>query len=133
MINKEMNTTIMLTTHDMSDIEKLCSRVIVIDRGTKMFDGTIQEVKEKFGKQCKIEIDISGSELEANILRIHGIQRINRVNECINIEFRKDQISSADILNILISNKIAVKDFKIYEDDIEHIVRQMYSELPASK
>lgn len=132
-INKEMNTTIMLTTHDMSDIEKLCSRVIVIDSGTKMFDGTIEKVKAQFGNRCRIEIDSIGSEFDMDILKTRGIDTVNNVNGHLDINFRKDQITSADILNILISNKVVIKDFKIYEDDIDQIVRQMYSKLPVQE
>jgi ABC-2 type transport system ATP-binding protein len=48
-INKEFNTTIILTTHDMKDIQKLCNRVIIIDEGYLLYDGSINDIKRKIG------------------------------------------------------------------------------------
>ncbi len=129
-INKEMNTTIMLTTHDMSDIEKLCSRVIVIDNGTKMFDGSIDEVKEKYGNDCRIVIQTSDTDIDLNVLKMKGITSAEVRNGNIDIWYERKEISAANILNILVNNDISLKDFKIYEDDIDQIVRQMYNDLP---
>ena len=55
-INEKYNTTVILTTHDMNDIISLCNRVIIIDEGKILFDGHIDEVKNRFGN-IKIEFD----------------------------------------------------------------------------
>ena len=57
-INEKYNTTIILTTHDLNDIEELCSRIIIIDKGKKIYDGEINGVKEKFGYLTTVEIQI---------------------------------------------------------------------------
>jgi ABC-2 type transport system ATP-binding protein len=48
-INKEYGTTLILTTHDMADIEELCSRIIIIDQGQIMFDGSLEDIKNRYG------------------------------------------------------------------------------------
>ena len=57
-INKKYKTTIILTTHDLHDIEELCNRIIVIDKGQKCYDGNIQELKNEYGYLSKINLRI---------------------------------------------------------------------------
>jgi len=57
-LNREQKTTILLTTHDMQDIEALCSRVVVIDHGRIMHDGTLEKLKERYGGQTKLMLTL---------------------------------------------------------------------------
>ncbi|MBW1570170.1 ATP-binding cassette domain-containing protein, partial [Streptococcus sp. SPC0] len=57
-INQEEETTILLTTHDLSDIEQLCHRIFMIDRGQEIFDGTVSQLKETFGKMKTLSFDL---------------------------------------------------------------------------
>lgn len=54
-INEEFNTTVILTTHDIGDIEELCSRIIIIDEGKKIYDGGLDELKDTFGTKRKVD------------------------------------------------------------------------------
>ena len=55
-INQEEKTTILLTTHDLSDIEQLCDRIFMIDKGQEIFDGTVSQLKETFGKMKTLSL-----------------------------------------------------------------------------
>lgn len=55
-INQERNTTIILTTHDLSDIEALCSKMIIIDKGTLIYHGTLQELKNSYRNSDQVEL-----------------------------------------------------------------------------
>lgn len=58
-INRDYNTTVILTTHDMDDIEALCQRVIVIGKGKILFDGSISELRRLVGKERRLTIDFN--------------------------------------------------------------------------
>lgn len=57
-INQEEETTILLTTHDLSDIEQLCDRIIMIDKGQEIFDGTVTQLKQSFGKMKSLSFEL---------------------------------------------------------------------------
>lgn len=57
-INQEEKTTILLTTHDLSDIEQLCDRIIMIDKGQEIFDGTVTQLKQSFGKMKSLSFEL---------------------------------------------------------------------------
>ena len=58
-INQEEETTILLTTHDLSDIEQLCDRIFMIDKGQEIFDGTVSQLKETFGKMKTLSFELT--------------------------------------------------------------------------
>jgi ABC-2 type transport system ATP-binding protein len=53
-INREEQTTVILTTHDLTDIEELCPRIIIIDKGDILYDGPTEEIKQRFGKRRRV-------------------------------------------------------------------------------
>ena len=61
-MNKTEQTTIIFTTHDMQDVEKVCERLIIIDLGKKIFDGSIDEIKQKYANSKSIEIQLEDGE-----------------------------------------------------------------------
>ena len=61
-MNKTEQTTIIFTTHDMQDVEKVCERLIIIDLGKKIFDGSIEEIKQKYANSKSIEIQLEDGE-----------------------------------------------------------------------
>ena len=127
-INEKYGTTIILTTHDLNDIEELCNRIIIIDSGKKIYDGELEGVKEQFGYLTTIEIQLKD---KSNIEKINFARfkdddfKLNMKESKINITFNKNNISSADIIGevMKISNVI---DFNIKETSIEDIVKKMY-------
>jgi ABC-2 type transport system ATP-binding protein len=58
-INRERGTTVILTTHDLSDVEKLCARVMIIDHGKLLFDGTLDTLRERFGGKRELIVDFA--------------------------------------------------------------------------
>jgi ABC-2 type transport system ATP-binding protein len=55
-INEKYKTTVVLTTHDIGDIEELCNRIIIIDHGKIIYDGTLSDLKDKYGKKRKVTL-----------------------------------------------------------------------------
>lgn len=128
-INDDYGTTIILTTHDLNDIEELCNRIIIIDSGKKIYDGGLNEIKEKYGYMTNIEIQMKEKvELEeVNFIKELDAENmvINAVDNKINISFNKKIVSAADIIEKLIG-KFHILDFSIRETSIEDIVKKIY-------
>ena len=127
-INEKYGTTIILTTHDLNDIEELCNRIIIIDSGKKIYDGELEGVKEQFGYLTTIEIQLKDKN---NIEKINFRRfkdddfKLNMKESKVSITFNKNNISSADIIGEVMK-KSKVIDFNIKETSIEDIVKKMY-------
>ncbi|MEG6522504.1 ABC transporter ATP-binding protein [Desulfotomaculum sp. 1211_IL3151] len=121
-INQERGVTVILTTHDMSDIEKLCRRMILIDKGQVMYDGELAKIKEKFGQHRLLIIDLEGEEsgfsmAGAEVIREEGNRKWLR--------FNRRQISASQLIN-QISERYEIKDLAISDPEIDEMIRQIY-------
>ena len=129
-INAKYGTTIILTTHDLNDIEELCNRIIIIDKGKKIYDGEIEGVKEKYGYLTTVEIQVKENiNLDkfnefADMKKDEEFNLLYKDNKLF-ISFNKNKISSADIIGRTMK-KLNVIDFSIKETSIEDIVKKMY-------
>lgn len=128
-INAKYGTTIILTTHDLNDIEELCSRIIIIDKGKKIYDGEVEGVKEKYGYLTTVEIQVKEDNLESfneftDIKEDDEFNLTYKDNKLL-VTFNKNKISSADIIGRTMK-KLNVVDFSIKETSIEDIVKKMY-------
>ena len=130
-INKKYGTTIILTTHDLNDIEELCSRIIIIDNGKKIYDGSLEEIKSRYGARTSIElqvkkkIDLSSLSFKENLEE--DDLNIKEENNKIIATFNKNKISSSEIMSEILT-KVEVIDFKVIETSIEDIIKKIYSE-----
>jgi ABC-2 type transport system ATP-binding protein len=120
-INKERGVTVILTTHDMSDIEKLCKRMILIDKGKIMYDGELAKIKELFGADRILTIDFEGDvpfqEKGVQLIRAEGNRKWLR--------FNREEISTAQLL-AEIGKKYEIKDLIVQEPEIDYIIRKIY-------
>ncbi|MEH7117590.1 ATP-binding cassette domain-containing protein [Neobacillus vireti] len=128
-INEKYNTTILLTTHDLSDIEALCERVVMLDEGSIIYDGGLRELKEKWGDR---------KELQFQFLETVDISAVKKLTGGLPVVWEldeKDQIFTATVedRDELISHVIAqvvaafkIKDVKINETSTEEIIRNIY-------
>lgn len=129
-INKEFNTTIILTTHDLSDIEELCERIIIIDNGKKIYDGSLKDIKSSFGYMITLEAQIKG-EIKANLnLKEEFNIDDNDIEEYIDdgkliIKFNKNKVTSSEVI-YQVMKKIDILDFSLKETSIEDIIKKIY-------
>lgn len=127
-LNKERNTTVILTTHDLQDIEEICSRIIIIDKGSIIFDGALEEIKKDFSKYSIADILIKEvtPELQKFLKQDNVSFEILLVDENIlNIKFDKSQITIAKIFEKL-SKHCTILDLNIHDISIETIVKAFY-------
>lgn len=129
-INFKYGTTIILTTHDLDDIEELCNRIIIIDKGKKIYDGEIKGVKEEYGYLATVEIQVKEEISLENLNIFDDICedkdfKIDFKESKLYITFNINKISSSEIISRVIKN-LTVVDFAIKETSIEDIVKKMY-------
>ena len=124
-LNKKYNITVILTTHDMKDIEELCNRIIIIDKGKILYDGSLANIKYRFGNTKTIFIP-SNVELDENALSENFTNVvIEKQEEKTALKFSLNEVDLDDMLLYLI-NTYHIKDFKIEDISIEDITKKLY-------
>ncbi|HES5133052.1 TPA: ATP-binding cassette domain-containing protein [Streptococcus pyogenes] len=125
-INQEEKTTILLTTHDLSDIEQLCDRIIMIDKGQEIFDGTVTQLKQSFGKMKSLSFELKPGQ-EQVVSQFMGLPDITveRHELSLDIQYDSSRYQTADIIQKTMAD-FAVRDLKMTDVDIEDIVRRFY-------
>ncbi len=121
----ERGTTVLLTTHDLPDIERLCDRILVVDHGRVAFDGTLPRLVARVGAERVLVVDLAEPgppltdvpgttlrEVEADGLRQH-------------LAFRSEETSAAAVV-AAVTARVELRDLSITEPDIEDVVRRLY-------
>lgn len=125
-INEERKVTVIITTHDMSDIEELCDRFVIIDHGKKIYDGLVSDIKKRFGTERVLVVDFK-DKVDSKEFKWKGVRVIDRENDKVflGIDTKKNSISET-IKKIL--DKWPIYDITIEEPNIEDIIRKIYRE-----
>lgn len=133
-INDRYETTVILTTHDIGDIEELCSRIMIIDEGRKIYDGSLMELKDTYGTKRSVTMEIKQPE-RAKRLRLHevlGVQEsecctgLNLENSTLCVTFDKHRLQVPQILSAVMA-AVEVKDVQIQETELAEIVKEIYN------
>jgi ABC-2 type transport system ATP-binding protein len=121
--NATRKTTIVLTSHYMADIQELCQRVIIIDRGTIFFDGRLSEVLDRFADFKLITIQCGGAQCSADGLKRYG-EVIEHNDAAIRLKVKRDRV--IPVCKALL-DELPVTDIDIQEVPIEDIIRQIFA------
>jgi len=125
-INRERGVTVILTTHDMQDIEKICGRMILIDKGSVLYDGPVRQIKERFGKHRTLVVDLEPNGPYHQV-EIEGADLVRREETRFWLRFNRDQISASQLI-ARVSSKYNVVDLTVEEPEIEGIISRIYQE-----
>lgn len=127
-LNRERGTTIMLTTHDLDDIEEICERLVIIDRGEKIFDGALQTVKDRFARERMIRFQLGTprTDLVALLRSLEGVAVEMETERRYMLRFDRFQ-HSAGALTREVMKHADVVDFHLEEPSIEQVIRQLYA------
>lgn len=123
-MNREKDTTVMLTTHDMDDIEDLCDRVVVLDEGKKIYDGDLDALIDRFTSR-RLVMDVKNP--ESFDLELDGVLEVNKDDGEIEVTFNREKVSAADLMSDILETYDVV-DFRIKEPDIDSVVKKIYNE-----
>jgi len=120
-LNRTEGTTVILTTHDLDDITRLCSRLMIIDHGRLIYDGTVEALRTAYGTTRVLVVDLA----EDEPLELAGAVPVRAEGRRRWFQFARDEVSAAELIaRLLASNEVA--DLTLEEPDIEDIVRRIY-------
>ncbi len=123
-INRTEGTTIILTTHDMNDIEQLCKRLIILEEGKIIFDGETELLKQKFVHEKVIEVEFY--EDDCVMQRIPGVTVVREQGCKKWLTFDSDSSGIGDVIGT-IASQYKIKDISVKEPSVESIIRNIYA------
>lgn len=123
-LNRARGVTVVLTTHDLADIESLCSRVLVIDHGRLVFDGLLADIKARYAPRRTLVVDLARPE-PALVLEGAAEVRADGVRQW--ITFDRDRTTAARLL-AEVTDRVPVVDISLEEPSIDDVVRRIYTE-----
>lgn len=122
-LNQQDNITMIFTTHDMQDIEKTCDRLIIIDSGEKVYDGTLHGIRDHSGTTRQLDVEFSG---EVDVVPMDKVEIIDLERNKKRFVFENRDVQINELMNELL-NRYNVRDINISEPEIESIIRKIYS------
>jgi len=123
-INRQRGTTILLTTHDLSDVEKLCERVMIIDQGRLLYDGTLSILRDRFGGKRQLIVDFA--EYYPDV-QVEGAVLSEREGRQATYLFERGLITASELIGRL-SARYRIQDLQVREPSIEDTIRRIYEE-----
>ncbi len=128
-LNKEKNTTVILTTHDMGDVDALCQRIVIIDKGKMLYDNDIEHLKNFFGsyRTLKIRIDGDLQQLADKIQKELPDFGVSADEEWISILVDEEKAKVMEVLNQL-QQSYEIRDMQLQEISTEEVIKKIYEE-----
>ncbi len=128
-VNRERAATLLLTTHDLDDIEKLCRRVMIIDHGRLLYDGPLEALRRRFGKHRLLVVDLEdATSPDAVRAAVDGRAELMSSQHGRHVlRFARETITAVELI-AAVSARLAIKDLTIQEPDIDEIVGRIYRE-----
>lgn len=123
--NKEFNTTIILTTHDVKDVEELCDRIILIDKGKIIYDGNINSFRSKYSNNDFLTIFKKETISFINKIKLDGIEVVEESKNYIKIKFNQDKISIIEIIEKF-KKYYTILNVETNEAKMEEILKEIY-------
>lgn len=119
-------TTLILTTHDLGDIEDICQRIVIIDSGRIIFDGSLESVKDSFARTRRLHLEFRDAVSVSSVAeRLPGVE-VDGEPGAVAIQFDRHQLSASQIVTAMLPlGEIA--DFRIDEPAIEDVIRRVYA------
>lgn len=124
-LNRKSGVTMIFTTHDMQDIEKTCERLIMIDKGSKMYDGSLQGIREHYGTERQLDVEFN---IECDIAPLPHV-KVQPLKEEGHIKkrfiFEQGEVAVNELMSHLLSH-YSVRDINITEPGIDELICKLY-------
>jgi ABC-2 type transport system ATP-binding protein len=124
-LNREHGTTVILTTHDLDDIEALCSRVMVIGRGAILHDGCLADLRRSYGRLRRLTVEFAAA---PGLLDLGPVERVTVAGNRAEIAFDPNRVSPANLI-ARVARVCPARDLMVESLPIEEIIANMYREL----
>jgi ABC-2 type transport system ATP-binding protein len=123
-INAEKGVSVILTTHDMKDIEEICGRIIMIDKGKIIIDAPMGDVKNKFKGSSTITVVFDKSPVSLELDNVENVKQ--EANGKAVISYNSSVVTSTEIISTLLS-RYKIVDISMKEPEIDEIIRNLYA------
>lgn len=123
-INAERQVTVVLTTHDLDDVEKLCNRVILIDDARLLFDGELATLRRMLSKERLLSVDYAEDYPD---VRVPHAQITHREGTRVQYRFSPEKIRAAELIGTILQ-KFRIVDIAVQEPDIEELIKTVYED-----
>jgi ABC-2 type transport system ATP-binding protein len=123
-VNRERGTTVILTTHDLADVERLTKRVVLIDDGTVIYDGALERLREEYGTYRTLVVTLADS---CDDVAVAGALVESHEGNIVRYRFNRRDVS-AELVIRRVTEICRISDVAIVEPDIDAIVRRIYVE-----
>jgi len=123
-VNAERNTTVILTTHDLADVERLCRRIILIDDGRIIYDGSLDGIRDRYGTHRTLVVEFSEP---VGDVAVEGAETESQDGRCARLRFDR-RTTSAELIVRRVADRYPVSDLSIEEPELEAIIRRIYVE-----
>ena len=122
-LNEQDKVTMIFTTHDMQDIEQTCKRIIIIDKGSLMFDGSLQDIRGKYGTTRRLIAEFNE---EVTVEPISKVAIENLGDRKMSFTFDNNVVDVNKLMHEILG-KYSVRDITVAEPEIESIIQKMYN------
>lgn len=130
-INEKMNTTVILTTHDMGDVDALCKRIVIIDKGQMLYDNDIDHLRKFFGAYRTLKVRLKGDMSE----KVKEVEKaleamdvsVSSDDEWISVLVNEEKCGVLDVLST-IQKEHKVTDMQLQEISTEEVIKKIYTE-----
>lgn len=128
-LNREKGVTVLLTTHDIADIERLCQRMMIIDHGQVIYNGPVTDMKERFMPYRILEVEFEEGFREPlqGTFQIKGqqVEVVEQYARQVRLRFDRRTLSASELITTL-AQRYSIKDISLEEPEVEAIVRDIY-------
>jgi ABC-2 type transport system ATP-binding protein len=126
MINSRRGVTIILTTHDLTDIERLSHRMMIIDKGKLIYEGSAAALKAQVAGDRVLVVDLADGEAQAEVsLPVGEVERCDGGR--LRIKFDRNKATASEMIS-MVSERYAIHDLTVEEPEIESVIRRIYEE-----
>jgi ABC-2 type transport system ATP-binding protein len=123
-LNREQGATVILTTHDLDDIEALCTRVMVIGSGAILFDGTLQGLRDQVTSERRLTVDLADAD---DVIDDPAATVVSHEGHRVHLSFNPDETPTPELIARIVA-KHAVRDLFVENPPIEEIIARLYGE-----
>jgi ABC-2 type transport system ATP-binding protein len=124
-LNREQGTTVVLTTHDLDDVERLCRRIVLIDGGRVLYDGSVEELKTRYAARRRLVVQLEqGTRWQG--IETPRVEVATAEYGTVSLLFDPVRTKSTDVITSVLARH-EVKDLSLVEPALENIVHQIYA------
>ena len=131
-LNQKYHTTVVLTTHDMADIENLCSRIIMLEKGKIIYDGPLSDIKRRFGNVKTLTLTVPPAVDPSEVEPFSKDVEIQIVEDKVLLRFDPERVKLEDVIQHAFAKYQAI-DMKIADISIEDVVKQILEQQEAER